>query len=74
MVRLPRPLLAVVLCLTLVAPAAVRLSAQDPVLQPGDLAPDFELRGSDGRIHRLADHKGIRPVVLAWFPKTFKTL
>ena len=36
----------------------------------GDTAPAFELRGSDGKVHRLADHKG-KTVVLAWFPKAF---
>jgi hypothetical protein len=39
-------------------------------LEPGDVAPPFELAGSDGRIHRLHDLRG-RAVVLAWFPKAF---
>jgi len=38
---------------------------------PGDVAPDFELPGSDGRTHRLSDHVGQRAVVVAWFPKAF---
>lgn len=42
--------------------------AQD--LGQGDPAPAFELPGSDGRTHRLADYRG-RTVVLAWFPKAF---
>ena len=40
-------------------------------LEPGDLAPDFELPGSDGRLHRLRDVVGKRAVVIAWFPKAF---
>jgi len=40
-------------------------------LAPGDPAPDFALPGSDGAVHRLADHVGKRGVVLAWFPKAF---
>jgi len=44
---------------------------QMPSLRPGDRAPDFSLRGSDGRVHRLADHIGRSAVVLAWFPKAF---
>jgi hypothetical protein len=40
------------------------------VLQPGDVAPPFELPGSDGRVYRLADMRG-HTVVLAWFPKAF---
>jgi peroxiredoxin len=39
-------------------------------LTPGDLAPEFELAGSDGRTYRLKDLAG-HPVVLAWFPKAF---
>jgi hypothetical protein len=39
-------------------------------LKPGDMAPEFELAGSDGRTHRLKDLAG-QPVVLAWFPKAF---
>lgn len=40
-------------------------------LNPGDRAPGFSLRGSDGRLHRLSDHRGRQVVVLAWFPKAF---
>jgi thioredoxin-dependent peroxiredoxin len=39
-------------------------------LKVGDAAPDFELQGSDGKIHKLSDLKGTA-VVLAWFPKAF---
>ena len=54
----------------LIAAAAVLgLVPQERVLRPGDLAPDFSLPGSDGRTHSLAEHRGARPVVLAWFPK-----
>ena len=42
----------------------------DVVLEPGDLAPDFSLAGSDGRAHRLSDSRG-RAVVLVWFPRAF---
>jgi thioredoxin-dependent peroxiredoxin len=40
-------------------------------LKVGDMAPAFNLPGSDGRTHRLADYKGKSAVVLAWFPKAF---
>ena len=36
----------------------------------GDLAPEFNLMGSDGKFHALKDYRG-RTVVLAWFPKAF---
>jgi peroxiredoxin len=46
-------------------------SAPNPTeLKVGDVAPPFELQGSDGKIHRLSDYKG-KTVVLAWFPKAF---
>ena len=41
-----------------------------PTLQAGDRAPEFELQGSDGKVHRLSDYNG-KTVVLAWFPKAF---
>lgn len=40
-------------------------------LAPGDPAPEFSLEGSDGKTHKLSDHKGKQAVVLAWFPKAF---
>jgi peroxiredoxin Q/BCP len=39
--------------------------------QVGDMAPAFELPGSDGKTYKLADFKNKRAVVLAWFPKAF---
>jgi hypothetical protein len=41
-----------------------------PKLQAGDVAPAFELQGSDGKVHRLSSYKG-KTVVIAWFPKAF---
>lgn len=43
-------------------------SAED--LDVGDDAPAFELPGSDGNTHSLAQYEGTT-VVLAWFPKAF---
>lgn len=40
-------------------------------LKPGDAAPPFALKGSDGKTYRLEDYRGNRVVVLAWFPKAF---
>ncbi|GEM_PF-2398537 len=37
----------------------------------GRQAPDFSLLGSDGKMHTLSEHRGKRPVVIAWFPKAF---
>ena len=48
--------------------SAIRVSAQG--LEVGDDAPAFELPGTDGNTHSLAQYKGTT-VVLAWFPKAF---
>ncbi|MBP1634074.1 MAG: bcp 3 [Acidobacteria bacterium] len=50
---------------------AVASAQPEGGLQPGDPAPAFSLPGSDGKTHRLADFKGKKTVVLAWFPKAF---
>ena len=40
-------------------------------LEVGEDAPAFSLPGSDGETHSLADFRGERAVVIAWFPKAF---
>ena len=47
------------------------LPADARKLNLGDAAPDFALPGSDGKSHSLAENRGQRVVVLAWFPKAF---
>jgi cytochrome oxidase Cu insertion factor (SCO1/SenC/PrrC family) len=49
------------------APPPPTMSAD---LKAGDMAPDFALQGSDGKVHKLSEYKG-KTVVLAWFPKAF---
>jgi peroxiredoxin Q/BCP len=39
-------------------------------LKVGDKAPDFNLQGTDGKMHTLSEYKG-HTVILAWFPKAF---
>jgi peroxiredoxin Q/BCP len=58
--------------LGLAAALAVGLSAQSGVLEVGDMAPDFDLMGTDNRTHRLSDYRG-QTVVVAWFPRAFTT-
>jgi thioredoxin-dependent peroxiredoxin len=36
----------------------------------GDIAPDFELPGTEGKTYRLSDHRG-RKLVLAFYPGDF---
>ena len=52
-------------CLFVVAPMA------QAELKVGDLAPAFDLPGTDGSNHTLADMRGKNWVVLAWFPKAY---
>ena len=59
---------AISIALLLLLPGAPALATPPAV---GDPAPEFELPGSDGRIHSLSEHRGRRAVVLAWFPKAF---
>jgi len=45
-------------------------SAQAEV-KAGDMAPDFSLKGSDGKTYKLSDFRGKQAVVIAWYPKAF---
>ena len=40
-------------------------------LEVGDMAPDFALQASDGKTYTLSEFVGVRPVVIAFFPKAF---
>lgn len=40
-------------------------------LKVGDVAPDFEMKGSDGKTYKLADFKDKQAVVVAWYPRAF---
>jgi peroxiredoxin Q/BCP len=57
----------------ILAGLTLTLAAAAPAKGPdvGDPAPAFTLPGSDGKTHSLADFKGKRVVVIAWFPKAF---
>ena len=53
------------------AAAAVGRAQSGVALEAGDQAPNFSLRGSDGKMHTLAEHQGKSAVVVAWFPQAF---
>jgi peroxiredoxin Q/BCP len=40
-------------------------------LKVGDMAPNFKLQASDGKTYSLADFRGKKAVVVAWFPAAF---
>ncbi len=49
-----------------ISPAACSAAEE---LKVGDKAPNFSLKATDGKTYSLADFKGKKGVVLAWFPK-----
>jgi len=55
----------------LVAALAAAVVAVAEPLKVGDDAPEFELKGSDGKTYKLSDFKGKKAVVVAWYPKAF---
>jgi len=64
-------LLAILTVGAVLSLAVQQVSAAPPMLKKGDAAPPFALKGSDGKTYKLADFKGKKTVVLAWFPKAF---
>jgi peroxiredoxin Q/BCP len=68
-----KALLSVGLAAAIGVMSSISGRAQAPAveLKVGDAAPAFSLPGSDGKTHSLADSKGKKAVVLAWFPKAF---
>ena len=40
-------------------------------IKAGEVAPDFSLSASNGKTVKLADYRGKKTVVLAFFPKAF---
>ena len=61
-------LLSTLALVTILGSAAPAPAAE---LNVGDKAPDFKLAASDGKTYHLADFKGKKAVVLAWFPRAF---
>lgn len=61
--------------LTAVITAAAALlfagAARAEAPKVGDKAPEFTLKGSDGKTYKLSDFKGKQAVVVAWYPKAF---
>jgi thioredoxin-dependent peroxiredoxin len=46
-------------------------SEEPKAAKEGDKAPDFKLKGSDGKEYTLKQFAGKQAVVIAWFPKAF---
>ena len=45
--------------------------AEEKPVKEGEKAPEFKLKGSDGKEYTLKQFKGKQAVVIAWFPKAF---
>jgi peroxiredoxin Q/BCP len=61
--------LASLLAISAALSLAHTVVAAEPAV--GDAAPDFKLQASDGKTYSLADFKGKKAIVIAWFPKAF---
>ncbi|MCC6507748.1 MAG: peroxiredoxin [Pirellulaceae bacterium] len=58
-------LLAIPMCFM----AAVAMAADLPKV--GDVAPEFEMTGTDGKVYKTKDFVGKQAVVIAWYPRAF---
>ncbi|WP_444923934.1 peroxiredoxin family protein [Microbulbifer sp. DLAB2-AF] len=50
---------------------AIILSVPLMALEVGQKAPEFSLKGTDGKTHSLQDYVGKSAVVIAWYPRVF---
>jgi peroxiredoxin Q/BCP len=50
---------------------SVGMPADAAELKVGDKAPEFEMKGSDGKTYKLSQFKNKQAVVVAWYPKAF---
>ena len=50
---------------------AAGLNTANADVAVGDDAPDFSLKGSDGKTYKVSDFKGKQAMVVAWYPKAF---
>lgn len=60
---------------TLIIGVGVAMSAGMPAeaaeIKVGAKAPEFEMKGSDGKTYKLSQFKNKKAVVVAWYPKAF---
>jgi peroxiredoxin Q/BCP len=47
----------------------IAISADVPKV--GEIGPDFEMQGSDGKTYKAKDFVGKKAVIIAWFPRAF---
>lgn len=56
-------------CVVAALAALAMFNVHAEPLKVGDTAPDFSLKGSDGKTYKLSEFKGKQAVVVAWYPK-----
>lgn len=56
-------------CFVVAAVQAEEKKIEKESLEIGSVAPDFKLKGSDGKLYELKDFKGKSAIVVAWYPK-----
>ena len=56
-------------CVVVTAVEAEEKTIEKESLKIGSEAPNFKLKGSDGKSYELKDFKGKSAVVVAWYPK-----
>ena len=61
--------LAVILAILGMGVFLMALFGSSSPLKVGDRAPDFSLSDQNGQLVKLADFRGKKPVVLAFYPK-----
>jgi peroxiredoxin len=50
------------------------MMTQQTVPEPGQMAPDFKLKGPGGAFYTLSEHLGHSPVVLVFYPLAFSSV
>ena len=69
--RRARLLIAALLAALAAAPEVLHASASSGRIEVGQEAPDFTLKSPDGSVHRLADLRGKKNLVLVFFRGTW---
>ncbi len=59
------------LCSLFLGATLLMHNSADAEVAVGDLAPDFELVGSDGKTYKSEQFEGEKVIVIAWYPKAF---
>ena len=59
------------IALVLTAACLISSSHAEDLVKVGAKAPEFEMKGSDGKTYAAKDFAGKKAVIIAWFPRAF---